>query len=125
MQRFQIRWPEGVSRIEFFGPISMSDIDAANSILSGDERYYSSSKSIWDFTRSDMSTIEPEQIYTALAMDLGVAKTLRKFNLALVVTESHGKHLCDCYIKEMKKFKNAWRIQMFPSVDLALEWLRF
>ena len=91
MQKFQISWSEGVSRVEFFGPISMSDVDAANGILNGDERYCSSSKSIWDFTRSDMSAIEPEQIYIAVAMDLGAAITLRKFNLALVVTDAHAK----------------------------------
>jgi len=124
MPRFQISWSENISKVEFFGRISISDIDSANNIINGDVRYYSSSKSIWDFTRSDMSAIEPEQIYSAVAMDLGAAITLRKFNLALVVTDSHAKQLCDCYIKTMQELKNAWRIQVFSSVDLAQEWLQ-
>jgi len=100
----------------------MSDIDAANYIINGDERYHSSSKSIWDFTRSDASAIERDQIYTAVAINCGAAKTLKNLNLALVATDSHAKHLCDFYIKTMQELKVTWRIQVFSSIDSAQKW---
>ena len=123
MKKFKIEWSDKSYRIDFSGSISMADIDEANKILNGDERYYSSQYSLWDFTNADMSRIVPCDIDSAVAIDLGAETTLKHHRLAIIACTPHEKYITKCYVDIMKGHETTWSFGIFSNENEALAWL--
>lgn len=120
--KYTIQWePEGTI-VTFNGVIDMNDIMSANYVVNGDERYYTHSYTVWDFTNCDLSRIHSSDIMRPVAIDIGASRSLSELRVALVVNDDYSLKIAQLYIDKCISIGLPWQFAIFDKLSDAYEW---
>ncbi|MCP3965469.1 MAG: hypothetical protein GY718_03820 [Lentisphaerae bacterium] len=122
---YDIVWNNDGTIMNFYGNISINEIDESNDMLYKDQRYETHKYSIANFLNATSdNTINEDSVMFPAAMDRGAAEYIKKMKIALVTTNKHVLRLCQHYIDISKILKSTWEFGIFSSVEEALIWGR-
>ncbi len=115
-------WYQRGTCTTFTGMVTIEEVNEVNDKHYGDARFDKIKYQLFDFTQADISGITLDDIKYPAAFDKAATNYKPKFKAAIVVSDEHGKALCQAYIDYSRRFNNDWDMQIFDNYDQAVRW---
>lgn len=107
------------------GLVTINDLDEANGIILGSEKFDSHTFQIINLLQADFSTIAKTKIEAKQtgAIDWAASKTRSHVKVAIVGTDTAAVRFSEEYIATSQMLGTNWTFNIFSDMDSANDWV--
>ena len=120
---YSITWGDKKVRVDYFGAISVKDIQAAHYALNGDARFYACQSLVLDISDCNMDQVSVDDLLPVIGTDLGASKSIESLKVAMIAVEEQNREKASRYISMCRNYGYPWEFELFESDSAAQAWL--
>lgn len=116
-------WEDHGIRWEFYGEVTGTEIDSANSEFLRDPRRETARYQIIDASGVTGTDWNARDAHVIAARDFNANRMTRHLKLAFVVSDPDFSALVDEYVKISRDLETSWQFARFDDVPSARDWI--
>ena len=121
---FQVTWKDKGCIFNFSGKVTTQEIEEASNLWTGDSRVDGHTYSIFNFAEADLSPVTEDVALEQASISWAASLSKPVLKLAFVAQEGNAVELIRHYIKSTKDMGSTWDLNIFPSLEEAVAWVK-